>query len=1175
MRNISIRGRLIAVFVVFITVFTCFGLFTIVKVRELEHVTNSIYDDPLKVSSAVMEARVNTIKIQKQIRDVLIASSADQIKSIELEIAVLESRLYKNLDDIGVQAVNKESLELEKTVRENFIKWRKNHAQLLQDSLNGDRKLAIKINNVINDNLSDSIENNLRKIDSNAKIRAAQLVNQANDIQKDLERLLIVLNIGVGIFFAILFSLVIRSIFKSINMLQQTMNESAVTGILRDAVLPGDNEITGIAKYYNALIQKLRYQFWIKDGQNSLNQEISASTNLREMTQKSLSFLVKTLGIGKGALYLYNEANKHLELHASYAYTEKEQRFGSYALGEGIIGQAGLDKKPIYLENIREYEGYISTGVNLEAPINIYTFPLVFEGNLHGVVELASFEPFDEIKCEFLNEAGSIIAANVYSEVQNQKVKSLLEISEKAQMEARYNASQLLRTNQMLEEQQLRLQQQSEELQQTNSELEEQQQLMQQQSEELQQTNMQLEEQQLLMEEQTKLLNIRNNQLEASRMELLKHSKELESANKYKSQFLANMSHELRTPLNSIILLSRLLMKNEKRDMNKNHLEKLDIIYNSGQELLRLINDILDLSKIEAGKMNIENQEFATKDLITDVKHLFENAAQEKEITLICEDSIDSIIYGDYNKIAQIVRNLLSNAIKFTNKGTVKLEIKKAKNKDIHMIITDTGIGISKENLSRIFEEFQQGDGSISRNFGGTGLGLSISKKLAEVMNGAILVESEKDKGSCFTLVLKNASKTTKTIKEAEVKTDPKEVISFNEVAIAMETSRAVLVIEDDENFANYIKKINDSMGFKTIIAANGREGIKQASGNSIDAILLDLNLPDISGMDVLRELKSTQELRNIPIHVISSKDKNNVPQKMGAVGYREKPLEEAEIAEIITKMIEIREKEPKRLLIVEDNEVQCKAMQELMEGIGIATETASTEKDAKGKIEKGNYDAIILDLELSSGDGINICKYMHRKNLETPIIVYTGRDLTIEQEKEIGKYADSIIIKTANSDDRLLDEVTLFLHKVKKNDPQPHYLISKTNKQHALTLKGKKILIADDDPRNIFVLASALEDFGADIVEAENGKVALELLDQQKTDLVLMDIMMPVMDGYQTIKAIRNSKIYGNIPIIAITAKSLKDDREKCIAAGANDYISKPVDYDTLVRLVKAWISK
>ena len=828
MRHMSIRGRLIAVLAVFIIVFTCFSLFTMVKIRELEHVTNRLYEDPF-----------------------------------------------------------------------------------LQEFFRNEKQLAIEFNQDIDVALAYSADQNLKKIDNNSRQSITQLINQAKDIQSDLFRVLVVINIGIVVFLTILSSLVIRSIVKSINMLQHTMNESAVTGVLLDATIEGNNEIAGIAKYYNVLIQKLRNQFWLKDGQNSLNQEIAASANLMDMTQRSLSFIVKILDAGKGALYIYNASNKRLELHASYAYTEKERRFGSYALGEGIIGQAGLDKKPIYMENIKEYEGYISTGVILEAPINIYTFPLIFEGNIQGVIELASFEAFDNMKCEFLKEAGAIIAANVYSEIQNQKVRSLLDISEKAQMEARYNSSQLLKTNQVLEEHQIRLQQQSKELQ---------------------QTNIQLEKNQLQMEEQTKLLNIKNEQLECTRLELLKHSGELELANKYKSQFLANMSHELRTPLNSIILLSRLLMKNEKRDLNQNHVEKLDVIYNSGQELLRLINDILDLSKIEAGKMDVDNQEFNTKDLLREVNQMFEDVAQEKEIKLVCKDLVNSKLYGDYNKISQIVRNLISNAIKFTNKGTVCFEIKPFENNDIQIIIADTGIGVSKNNLDRIFEEFHQGDGSISRNYGGSGLGLSISNKLAEVMNGQIFVQSEEGKGSKFTLLL-----------------------------------------------------------------------------------------------------------RNITSHPNMRQDK---------VGGRVNPDEDLAMAEVA--------------------------------------------------------------IALSS-----------------------------------------------------------------KDSPKPHYLSSITSKQHTLNLIGKKILIVDDDPRNIFVLASALEDCGAEILEVENGKGALELLERHRVDLVLMDIMMPVMDGYQVIKAIRESKIYRNVPIIAITAKSLKDDTEKCIEAGANDYISKPVEYDTLMRLVKTWISK
>lgn len=1170
MGYLTIRGRLIAALIIFTTVFTSFGIFQIFKIRDLENVTTSIYDDPLKVSSAAIEARVDIIKMQGHMRDIVLITDSKHIKEKELELVVLVNRIYENLDDIRNHSIYYETLELEIKTREDFMKWHKNHEQIMFEMLYGDKAKAMEINQGTME-LVESIENGLSRIDGNSKLRALELVQQANHVQRDLETLIIVLNIGIVAFFTILFAFVIRSIVKSINKLQNTMYESTVTDVLRDAELEGNNEITGIAKHYNALIQKLRNQFWLKDGQNSLNQEISASSGLKDMSQRTLGFLVNNLGVGKGALYLHNEDSKILELHASYAFTEKELRFGSYALGEGIIGQVGLDRKPIYLENIRDYDGYISTGVKLEAAINIYTFPLIFEDKLHGVIELASFEEFDELKCEFLRQAGTIIAANVFSEIQNQKVKTLLKISEKTQMEARYNASQLLRANQELEEQQLRLQQQSEELQQTNIELEEQQQLLQQQSEELQQTNMQLEEQQMMLEEQTKLLNMRNQQLESSKLELLKHSDQLESTNKYKSQFLANMSHELRTPLNSIILLSRLLMKNENKELKKQELEKLKVIYGAGQELLRLINDVLDLSKIEAGKMNVSNEEFHTKDLLKELKHMFDGEAREKDIKLGCKDYVNAKLKGDYNKIAQIARNLISNAIKFTEQGNVSIEISPYGNKDIKIIISDTGIGISKDNLGIIFEEFQQGDGSISRKYGGTGLGLSISKKLAEIMNGEILVESEEGKGSSFTLHLRNIMKSSEN--EADAIAHTYETIQ--EAAATMDMKKTILIIEDDAVFASYIKEINDKMGFASIIAGTGREGLHIASSRPVDAVLLDLVLPDISGMEVLREFKSTQELRHIPVHIVSAKDKINLPQAMGAVGYMQKPVEREEIAAIIESMLDINTKTQKRLLIVEDNEMQRNAMKELLEDIDIIVETAEEEELAKQKIAENDYHAIILDLELTSGNGANICEFMAMKKYETPVIIYTGKHLTIEQEKEVKKYADSIIIKTANSDDRLLDEVTLFLHKIKRNKPKPYYLISKTNKRHALTLENKKILIVDDDTRNIFVLASALEDFGAEILEAENGKVAMELLEQHKIDLILMDIMMPVMDGYQAIKAIRNSKTYSSIPIIAITAKSLKDDRDKCFEAGANDYISKPVDYDNLVRLVKAWICK
>ena len=1151
----SIKKRLAYALTIWIIAFACSGIFTIVQMGNLEKVTEKIYMDPLKVSNSAIEARVYLNKIQQEIKALALVDSKEDAYSHIERIESFEKGVINNLDNINHFATLEANLILEEEIRNVFEGWRRDYSNIITLVLDGNYiEAQANIENQDRE-IINTLELRLIEIDRNAKENAANLSRNAKNIEKGIKTtLLIYIVILVG-FFLLAFILIIRSILQPINIIKAAMDESIATGELNEVQLQGNNEITDISKCYNMLILKLKNQFWINNNENLLNKVISSASTFSELTQETLNTLSRLLEVGKGALYLYDYEDKTLNLNASFAFTKDEETSRVYALGEGIVGQVALEKKPIFLKNINLQDSYIQTGLIKEVPLNIYSFPLIHEEELYGVIELASFNEFDNLKQEFLTHAAEIISINLHSSIQNEKVKILLQISEKAQKEARDIASQL---------------------QQTNAELEEQQQLLEKQSEELHQTNAQLEEQQQLLEEQSRLLNIKNQQLEVSKEELVENSKKLQEASKYKSEFLANMSHELRTPLNSIILLSRLLMKDDKNTLTKDDFEKVGVIHNSGQELLRLINDILDLSKIEAGKSDLNPIEFNTWDLVTEAKQLFEGLAKESNIDFNVEDSVNARVFCDRDKISQILRNFISNAIKFTERGSVTLKVMAhEENKNgITFSVMDTGIGISDENIDRVFEEFQQVDGTISRKFGGTGLGLSISKKLAKLLKGQISVKSKMGEGSTFALHLKDilVPSEAKNL-SIESNEDMEEVaITSDSLPINLTREKAVLVIEDDEHFAHYIKSINEKMGFDTIVARTGNEGLQYSKKYPIDAILLDLMLPDISGIDILRELKSTTELRNIPVHIISAMDKNNLPQRLGAVGYQQKPMEEKDVSSVISKTIKFSNKETKQLLVVVKDKDKTLSINSLIDDKSVEVKTVDSEEKAKIELDKGIYDAIVLVLQIGSRANISIYNYLKEKSLEIPIIVYSADGLTLDQEKSIRKYSDSIIIKTAHSHEMLLDEITLFLHNVKKKEKNNQYLRNKTNKEYALRLEGKTILIVDDDPRNIFILASALEDFGADILEAENGQIAISQLQNNTVDLILIDIMMPIMDGYETMKAIRKNENLKDIPIIAITAKSLKEDREKCIAAGANDYISKPVDYDTLLRLVKAW---
>ncbi|ABN51526.1 MAG TPA: diguanylate cyclase [Hungateiclostridium thermocellum] len=1155
LKNVRIQHRMWALFAVWLILYVIFAVAAYRNVSEIGQVSEDIYTQSLKTSNAAREARVAIMKIQRGIKEILLSDNPDNVYYELEKIRELDNQVLENFEIIKSNSGGNE--EIEKLVNESteiFDEWRKTRgeiAALIQQNkhLQDTTALTVKNNEFV-----EKLEKCLDSLDKIEEDEAQNLIDRSAKIQKYHKNSIFYWT-GIIVFTSVvLFTIVIRSIMWPVSYLQHIMRTSANTREIIEAELPGKNELVNMANYYNKLVRNLKEQFWIKDNCSALNEELAGKFDLKEITDKAVTFLARILDAGNGVLYLYNDEDKKLYLNSSYAFTERDRLSNQYELGEGIIGQVALERKPILLKNVKRQEALITTGTVTEAPLNVYAVPLLYQGHLYGVLELSSFEPFVELKQELMNEAAKIVSTYLYTAVQNNRIVNLLKITEAAKQEAGRKASELEEANRVLEEQQILLQKQTEELQQTNIQLEYQQQKLQQQSEELQQTNSQLEEQQQLLEEQARLLNIKNEDLERTTRELRLRTEELEKVNKYRSEFLANMSHELRTPLNSIILLSKMLARKKINEFDEKDMEKIEVINKAGQELLRLINDVLDLSKVESGKMNLNIFTFHSSELMEDLRQMFESSAKEKNISFFVEDSINSMLVGDRDKISQILRNFLSNAFKFTSEGSVilKAEMDKDRENDLIFSVTDTGIGIPEEHISDIFQEFRQVDGTISRKYGGTGLGLSISKKLADLMKGEIEVRSKIGEGSTFFLKLPGlVCKKEDGREKVTVKKDMDRKISTDR-----KNDKVILVIEDNENFAKYLKEINDGMGFDTIIAGSGKEGLETAKNTRVDGILLDIMLPDMSGIEVLRELKSIVELGKIPVHVISD-------------------LEEDDVSQIIAYLLNYSARHPERIMIVGGDAIWQSTIKKPFEERNITTKTVSTEEEVKFEFKKEMYDAVILNMELDDKDVAGICEYIAEQNVDIPLIVYAEKSLSQERQKEIKKYADKIIIKTADSKERFQDELTAFLKGIKENMDNGCYLFSKVKKEYALNLDGKTIMIVDDDHRNVFVLAAALEDYGANIIAAENGKMALELLRTNKVDLILMDIMMPVMDGYETIRAIKGDKELKGIPVIAVTAKSLKSDKEKCIEAGADDYISKPVDYDVLIRLIKAWTAK
>ncbi len=905
----------------------------------------------------------------------------------------------------------------------------------------------------------------------------------------------------------------------------------SMTNILRDTSVKNKNEI------------------WFSEGLGEFSDKLTGIDDTKNLAKEAITIASRYVGASSGVLYTFEKQEKELNLIASFAFNETARLSDKFKLGEGVVGQVGLEKKDILLKNIKNKEYEIQSGTTVSLAKEVFVFPLIYKDELFGVAEMMNFGSFTKLQQEYLLKAASIFATALNSTTQNVKIKTLLEESQSAFEE---------------------LQVKSEE--------------MQVQSEELRATNEQMEEQQQQLEIQSANLQIKNVEIEKAKKEIDKKATDLEASNQYKSEFLANMSHELRTPLNSVILLSSLLAKNNKENLNKSDIQKANVINESGNELLRLINDILDLSKIESGKMELIVDKINPTNLLASYDEVFSHSAQDKSLEFKIVDNYGEDFYNDKDRLGQVIRNLVSNALKFTQKGSVTLEISKTNDKKLPVKISviDTGIGIPKDKQKLIFKAFTQADGSTSRQFGGTGLGLSITKELSHLMGGEIELESIEEKGSVFSVLLpslddsydKNTPKAQKPnkIKSSDTLINKKEYIT--------KIKDQFLVIEDDKVFANILKETIEEYGAKVFVAYNGKDGLELANQHNIKGAIIDIGLPDMSGIDVIKQLKENKLTQDIHIQVISGKDRQE--QKFDDLkidGYLQKPVSSAQINNAIVNIEDLSD-DIKSILIVEDDKAHLKAIADyIQEDNDYEIVMASCVKEAKKLCEEKYFDIAIIDLGLGDGNGSEICQCFTSTKKDTAILIYTGRDVTTEEADYLNEISDEIIIKNPKSHERLKDEIERFL-------TTPHETVNERFKaqirdmdhsNHDISiLKDKKVLIVDDDIKNIFVLSSALQEHDMNISHAKNGQEALDFLkDNLDTDIVLMDIMMPVMNGYEAMEAIRADKKLKHLPMIAVTAKAMEKDKQAALKSGADDYLTKPIDLEKLSSMMAMWINK
>lgn len=905
---------------------------------------------------------------------------------------------------------------------------------------------------------------------------------------------------------------------------------------------------------------------WLTAGQNQLNEKLIGDQSVEELATNTISFLCAYLKANIGAVYLFNDEDKVLVLNGQYAFSSPEDTKEKFALNEGLIGQAAREQKQISLRDITEEQIRITSSVLNAKPKHLLITPFLFEGKTLGVIEVGRLTDFSETEKEFINASMESIAISVNSAIARKQIQELLEET-KVQSEE--------------------LQMQQEELKQTNEELEEQTQNLKQQQEELQMTNEELEE-------QTQSLEMKNKEVEAAKYDIEQKTKQLEISSRYKSEFLSNMSHELRTPLNSLLILSKDLSENRKKNLDKDQVESAGIIYKSGHDLLVLINEVLDLSKIEAGKMSINIERVSLRNFTDELIRNFKHHAEQKglKLTSKLDKELPESIRTDSQRLNQILKNLLSNAIKFTEKGSVNISINRYTESMVIISVTDTGIGIQEDKQMAIFEAFQQADGGTSRKYGGTGLGLSISRELAKLLGAEIKLSSKPNEGATFSVIIpleihhEYEPAGTNTLKETvlykpHAGNDAKYLnypsIEDDRDSITRD-DKVVLIIEDDLTFASTLLKQANKKGFKCLSVATGEDGLLFAAKYKPQAIILDMELPGINGHNVLLELKANPSVRHIPVHIISANERSLEPIKEGAIEYLMKPVDKKDLEEAFNRIENFVNRKMKNLLIIEDDENSRKAMRKLIGNGDVKCFEAGTGKEALDVYRRYHIDCIVLDIGLPDMSGFDLIYKL--ENLKghniPPIIIYTGKELTKEENNELQKYAESIIIKGVKSEERLLDETALFLHRTISNLPESKQVIINNLYDKEAIFHSKKILLVDDDMRNVFALSRILKERGMEIVKAENGKNALEMLDTHSDiDLVLMDIMMPEMDGYEAMKRIRSQRKFKNLPVIALTAKAMNDDKQKCIDAGANDYIAKPVDVERLLSLMRVWLSK
>ncbi|MGK5081293.1 response regulator [Janthinobacterium sp. HLX7-2] len=957
----------------------------------------------------------------------------------------------------------------------------------------------------------------------------------------------------------------------------------------------GRRELLRLSEIYNEALQQrskdnavLQEQAWLRTGQTELAAHTSGQLALPQLGRQVLDFLASRLDVAVATLYVVDDDGS-LRRTAVYGFNEQGVKDKQvFKLGEGLVGETARENRLKHIRQVPDNYLTVTSSLGRGAPLELVLTPVNNEGDVNGVIELGFTHPVSQRSKELLNLIAANVGTSLEAALYRQRLQNVLEETQQLNEELEVQQEELRTANEELSEQ-------SRVLEQSQAHLEE-------QKAALEQSNGQLAVQALSLDQKNMDIGQAHAQLEA-------RAEELQRASRYKSEFLANMSHELRTPLNSSLILSKLLSDNSSGNLTPEQVTFAQTIYSAGNDLLTLINDILDISKVEAGKLELTPDAVPFDELLSSMKMLFGPQAQQKKLALTVSVAPETPLsfVSDRQRLEQILKNLLSNAIKFTDAGTVALRVDTDAAGNVRFQVQDSGIGIADEQQQKVFDAFHQADGTTSRRYGGTGLGLSISRDLAALLGGNIELSSTPGQGSTFTLLLPHTMPERASQPDAAAAplaaVQPAAARPATPLAIAPKAApavkpvplptfqddrdsapagksgqRSVLVIEDEPSFAGILFDLAHEMQYRCLVAHGADEGLRLAEQFLPDAILLDMGLPDRPGLLVLQQLKENPLTRHIPVHIVSGNDQMQEAMQLGAIGYATKPRTREQLKDVFRKLESKFTQKMKRILLVEDDERQRDSVIHLISDDDVEITAVALGEQALELLKTQIFDCMIIDLKLPDIQGNELLERMEHEELCSfpPVIVYTGRNLSREEEADLMQYSRSIIIKGARSPERLLDEVTLFLHKVESELSSERQGMLQQVRSRERVFEGRKILLVDDDVRNIFALTNALEQKGVVVEIGRNGFEAISKLNSvDDIDLVLMDVMMPGMDGLEATRLIRADPRYTKLPIIAITAKAMKNDQEECLQAGASDYLAKPIELDRLYSLLRVWMPK